>query len=154
VKGLGIHCSFVQGRPRVVGVTVERNAAGALQAAQAFSHTADAQEAFPLQLANLKSAIATHLHNQQVDAAVVRAMDFFGNTNRARLQRHAVVTGILVAESRGRFELTQIMSGREAAAEYGCTKEQLENEAAGLLNADLKEAGGAALAALHLAENP
>src|SRR5216683_3360559 len=149
--GLGLHCNIHQGRPRVVGVLIRRNAAGELKGAQEFSHLSDAQENFPLQLKNLASALESRLPMLGADGIVVRTMDYSPAIKRQQLAQHSMVAGVLVASSRRHCDLTRTLTGRDIGSTLGSSKAAAEAQAANLVGDALREAGAAALAALSLA---
>jgi hypothetical protein len=88
------------------------------------------------------------------NAVVVRAMDYAPAIKRQTLQRHSMVIGVLLSIARKYCDATCALSGRDIGVRLGSSKAAAETEAVGLVGDALKEAGAAALAALHLAENP
>jgi hypothetical protein len=88
------------------------------------------------------------------DAVVVRVMDYAPAIKRQTLQRHSMVIGVLLSTARKYCDATCALSGRDIGVSLGLSKASAEGEAGALVGDGLKEAGAAALAALHLAENP
>ena len=126
MRGLGLSCSLINGRPSVVGVLAEHAGSG-ISGHEIFRHLADPQEGFPLQLVALANALESALPDIRADAVIVRSMDWsrFGRGQEVMQKRYSV-EGVLLATARARVERTTSLSGREIGQRLASSKEEAD----------------------------
>ncbi|MDQ6613300.1 MAG: hypothetical protein M3083_00655 [Actinomycetota bacterium] len=147
---LGFSCKVEKGRTATHGVLAE-GSGDQVQLTEVFSHLGDRQEDLAQQLCSLMWSADSALRDLNVEAAVVRSMDWDGRqrvTDQTR-QRFAA-EGVLLAVIRARgIQRVEPLSGREIGARCGSSKEAVAARAAVLVRSRSVEAGMAALAALE-----
>lgn len=148
--GLGVACSLVHGHPVVVGVLVEREAAG-VRVLDRFDHRSDPQSDFALQLADLSRAFTAWLRPKTIEIIAVRAMDQAPHGLRrdtSVLEKRYGVSGVLLAAGRQLVARAEHLTGRAIADRCSCTKAEADTRGADLADRDSAEAAAAALAAV------
>jgi hypothetical protein len=149
---LGIDAHVLKGRAVVAGVLVVREADSTISGEKVFEHVANPHDDPAQQLRALVDHLSTELAGRQLEAVVVRAMDWTRFQREATSRPRYQIEGALLAEARRRVGLVASMNGREIGQLLGVSKAEAEDQARGLVGDEAMIAGAAALAALRLAE--
>jgi hypothetical protein len=147
----GVYCRQEQERPIIVVVSATRSGADT-RLEEVFRFPASDDDDRPAQLQAIARAFATKVKDNRPDAVVVRSLDKkIGKQRGDNVTRlHYQVEGVLLEVAKRHVDTVAGLSGREIGRILGVKKAEVEANAGKLIGADLKEAGGAALAALAL----
>lgn len=150
----GVHCRQEDERPVITVVAVE--ATGEPRLTEVFSYPTDEHDERPDQLHAIARAFATKVKDAKPQVVVVRSLDkMVGRQRKDSVTRlHYQVEGVLLEVARRHVERVSALTGKEIGGVVGRPKAEVEGEAADHVGRDLKEAGGAALAARVLAGRP
>lgn len=116
------------------------------------SHRTNPHEDWAQKLRLLIADLHTQWRRKPPKAVVIRTLDWARNRREGPTRQRHQVEGAILAAAREHSSVVVSKSGKEVGSICGTTKADIEQEAAAVFGAKNKEAGGAVLAALVLAD--
>ena len=152
MRGLGILCRSTEGLPEVHSVLVVGDRGGVEEhEVDPFTFVPSPRVALPGQLSDLSRAFASYLAGDELDAIVVRTVDFHRNlriTDGLRNRFHA--EGVLLEQATARVGEVREMSGRDIGQVLGIQKAEAVAMGEALVGKQYRDEAAAALAAVHI----